>query len=207
MAHALLDLASRFGYLIVFLGVAVESMGIPVPGETSLLVGAVLAAQGHLSAPGVAAAGWAGAVAGDNCGYLIGRRYGARFMALPLLRRVYEPHRVAAAERFFEGHGWTAVFFGRFVALLRILAGPLAGMHRMPWPRFLVANAAGGACWVAAVVTAGILIGNNLDRADRLVSDAGWVALGVVLALLGIAAAVWRRRLRRERRAGDAARS
>lgn len=196
MEHTLLDLVARFGYLVVFLGVGIESMGIPVPGETSLLVGAVLAGRGNLSAIVVALAGLAGAVSGDNLGYWFGRRWGSRIIRLPILRSVYTAERVLAAERIMECRGWIAVFFGRFVALLRILAGPLAGMHRMPWRTFVVANAAGGAVWVGAVVAVGLLIGSNLDHAVTLVRRAGFAALGLVLAA-AIVAAVWQWRRHR----------
>ncbi len=112
MNHTLLDLIQRFGYLFVFLGVGVESLGVPVPGETTLIIGAVFAAQGHLSAPGVAAAAVVGAILGDNTGYYVGHRWGRRLIATRLLRRIYDPRRLAVAEAFFERHGWVAVFFG-----------------------------------------------------------------------------------------------
>jgi membrane protein DedA with SNARE-associated domain len=191
--HALLDLVRHWGYLIVFLGVGIESLGVPAPGETVLLIGAVLAAQGHLDAPGVAIAGVLGAVLGDNIGYWVGRRWGRRLMATRPLRRIYDPRRLAVAERFFERHGWTAVFLGRFIAILRIFAGPLAGLHHMPWRIFLVSNAAGAALWVAAVVTAGLLVGGSLDRLIGLVSKAGYIGLGAAVVVV-VGFAVWRRR-------------
>jgi membrane protein DedA with SNARE-associated domain len=111
---------------------------------------------------------------------------------------------MALADRFFERWGVLAVFFGRFVALLRILAGPLAGIHGMHWPRFLVANAAGGAVWVATITTIGLLIGNNLDRAVSVVSQAGYVGLGAAV-LLVVGAWVWwhATRTRREHALGE----
>jgi membrane protein DedA with SNARE-associated domain len=200
----LLDLVSRFGYGIVFAGVGVESMGVPVPGETALVIGAVLAAQGRLAPWGVALAAWAGAVTGDNIGYFVGRRFGDRLVRLPVLRLVYDQRRIAVADRFFARWGVLAVFFGRFVALLRILAGPLAGIHRMPWTHFVVANAAGGAVWVAAITTIGLLIGNNLDRAVSVVSQAGYIGLGAA-ALLVVGFVAWwhATRARRERALGE----
>jgi membrane protein DedA with SNARE-associated domain len=194
-----LDLSNHLGvfaYLIVFLGVGIESLGVPVPGETSLLVGVFLATQGRLSVPVVALVAWVGAVIGDNLGYAIGRRWGTRLVRLPAVRRVYSPERLQRAEALFERRGWLAVFTGRFIALLRIFAGPLAGIHRMPWPGFFVANATGGALWVAVIVVIGVLIGSNLDRAISLVGRVGYIGLGVavlmVLAYVGVR--VWRRR-------------
>jgi membrane protein DedA with SNARE-associated domain len=142
-------------------------------------------------------------VLGDNAGYWIGRRWGERLLSVGLVRRLYDPRRVALAERFFDRWGWLAVFFGRFVAVLRILAGPLAGLHHMRWRTFLLANAAGGACWVAVITALGLLVGNNLDRAVRLVSRLGYG--GLVLGALVVAAYVaWHfYRRRRERLEGE----
>ncbi|HZS15846.1 MAG TPA: DedA family protein [Candidatus Dormibacteraeota bacterium] len=203
MDQQLLHLVEHLGYLIVFLGVGIESLGVPVPGETALIIGAVLAAQGHLNPAGVAAAGLSGAVLGDNTGYLVGHRWGQRLISARGIRNVYDPRRVAVAERFFERHGWTAVFFGRFVAILRIFAGPLAGLHHMPWTHFLLANAAGGVIWVAAVVTAGLLVGGNLDHLIQLVSRAGYVGLAGVVVLGAVLYGVHRLRRRREMREGE----
>jgi len=201
--QALLDLVQHYGYLIVFLGVGIESLGIPVPGETVLIIGAVLAGHGHLDAAGVAVAGVLGATLGDNTGYYVGRRWGRRLIGTAPLRRIYDPRRLVVAESFFGRHGWTAVFFGRFVAILRIFAGPLAGLHRMPWRTFLLSNAAGAAVWVSAVVTAGLLVGGNLDHIVSLVSRGGYVALGLaVVAVVGLVG--WRvLRGRRELEEGE----
>ncbi len=190
-------LAIKFGYLLPLLGVGAESAGVPVPGEASLLASAVLAGTGRLSAWGVALAGLAGAVLGDNLGYWIGRRFGLRLTRLPGLRCFYTPARLAAAERLFTRRsGFAAIFFARFAAILRIFGGPLAGLHRMPWPRFALANVAGGAVWVGAVVTVGLLLGDNLHRAHALITGAGLA--GLLLAVLVILAVLaWRHRRRR----------
>jgi membrane protein DedA with SNARE-associated domain len=182
--------------------VGIESLGIPVPGETALLVGVFLATQGRLSVVLVALFAWIGAVGGDNIGYQIGRHWGTRLVRVPAIRRLYTPQRLERAEAFFERRGWLAVFGGRFVALLRIFAGPLAGMHRMPWPGFFVANAAGGACWVGAIVVVGVLIGNNLDRAISFVGRAGYIGLAGAVVVVGayVAFRVWRARRDRPRK-------
>jgi membrane protein DedA with SNARE-associated domain len=192
LTQTLLDLAARFGYVVIFFGVGIESMGVPVPGETTLLVGAVLAGHGQLSPYLVGVVGWAGAVIGDNAGYLIGRRFGDRLVSLPGIRRLYRRQHMEAAERFFERRGWLAVFFGRFIAVLRIFAGPLAGIHHMPWPVFVVANAAGAAVWVAVVLTVGLVVGKNIERASGLLTGSGLVGL-VAVILMGISIVAWRR--------------
>ncbi|MGI8847558.1 MAG: DedA family protein [Candidatus Dormibacteria bacterium] len=199
MLQTLMDLATRYGYIVVFLGVGAESMGVPVPGETTLLVGAVLAGHGNLSPWLVGGVGWLGAVVGDNIGYAVGRRWGGRLLRLRFVQRVYRPEHLQRAERFFDKHGWAAVFFGRFVAILRIFAGPLAGLHHMPWTHFVAANAAGAAVWVTTIVIIGLLIGSNLDAAANLVARMGYVGLGLtVVAVISIMAT---RALLRRRRA------
>jgi len=196
----ILDLVARFGYVIVGLGVGIESMGVPVPGETSLVVGAILAAQGRLNLVFVILVAWAGAVIGDNIGYAVGRRWGRRLVRAPGIRRFFDERRLAVAERFFQRRGWLAVFFGRFVALLRIFAGPLAGMNHMRWRTFFIANATGGITWVSAVSAAGYTLGN---RAFTLISRLGYGALGVVVVMAALALWVHVWRGRRERAEGE----
>ena len=159
----------------------IESLGIPVPGETSLLVGVFLATQGRLSVPVVALVAWVGRRARRQPRLRDRPALGHAPGAAARRRTLLQPGAAARAEAFFERRGWLAVFTGRFIALLRIFAGPLAGMHRMPWPGFFVANAAGGATWVAAIVVVGVLIGNNLDRAISLVGRVGYIGLGVAV--------------------------
>lgn len=193
----LTDVATRLGYLLPLAGVGAESAGLPVPGETALLVSAVLAGDGRLAPWGVALAGFTGAVLGDNLGYWAGRRFGLRLARLPVLRRLYTPDRLAAAERLSAGRGaFTAVFLARFAVVLRVLGGPLAGMHRMPWPRFLLANAAGAAVWTGLVVTAGLLIGGNLHRAHALLTWAGLAGLAVAALSVAVMVMLARRRSR-----------
>jgi membrane protein DedA with SNARE-associated domain len=198
--NSLVDHVGAFAYVIVLLGVGIESMGVPVPGETVLIAGALLAARGNLNPALVAACACVGAVTGDNIGYWVGRRWGHRLAGVPGVRRVYDERRMAVAQGFFQRWGVLAVFFGRFVALLRIFAGPLAGMNGMPWPRFFAANLLGGALWVGAVVAAVLLVG---DRAVTLVTRSGYIGLGVVV-VVGAGAWWWhRRRVRREREEGE----
>jgi len=140
-------------YLMVGLVVGVESLGIPLPGEIVLMTAALMSSQGHANPWLVGFSGIAGAVLGDSIGYSIGRKGGQ-----PLLDRLglrfpkhFSRANIATAERSFHRWGMWAVFFGRFVALLRIFAGPLAGVLKMPYAKFLTANALGGIAWAGGI--------------------------------------------------------
>jgi membrane protein DedA with SNARE-associated domain len=139
-----------WGYLAVFLMIGVESIGVPLPGETMLIVASLYAGSTHNLAIGpIAAVAAAGAIVGDNIGYWVGRQGG-----WPLLRR--HGHRVGLDEGklklgryLFLRHGGKVVFFGRFVGILRTYAAALAGANLMPFPRFFVFNASGGIVWAS----------------------------------------------------------
>lgn len=140
-------------YLSVGLIIMIESLGIPMPGELAL-VGATLltlhpdaAVRWEVIAAGAAA----GAIVGDSIGYAIGRRGGQPLFAWAGRKfpKHFGPNHLAAAEKAFDRWGMWAVFVGRFILLLRILAGPLAGALKMPYHRFLIANALGGIVWAA----------------------------------------------------------
>ena len=170
---------------MVFLGVMVESAGVPLPGETILLAAGALAQRGVLDPGGVLLFGFLGAVAGDQLGYWAGRRGGRRFV-LRWGRRVrLTPGRLAAAERFFDRHGGKAVFLARFVAGLRVFGALVAGIGRMRWRTFLLFNALGGAVWASAAVLAGYLLGGSLALAERWAGRAG-----ILLALAAVTAAL-----------------
>jgi membrane protein DedA with SNARE-associated domain len=177
-------------YLVVGGVVGVESLGVPLPGEIILVSAALMASHHDLAVNpvGVGVAAVIGAVVGDSIGYTIGRRFG-----MPLFDRLgrrfpkhFGPGHVALAERLFNRWGVRAVFFGRFIALLRIFAGPLAGALKMPYPRFLVANVSGGICWAggttALVYYAGV-------AAERWMERFSWIAL-VIAVGCGLTAAI-----------------
>lgn len=173
-------------YLIVAAVIGIESLGVPLPGEIVLVSAALLASRHTLdiSPVGVGAAATLGAIVGDTIGYTIGRRYGMSLFER-LGRRFpkhFGPGHVALAKKLFARWGVWAVFVGRFVALLRILAGPLAGALRMAYPKFLAANAAGGLCW-AAGTTAVVYYAGLV--AERWMSRFSWIAL-VVAILVGV---------------------
>jgi membrane protein DedA with SNARE-associated domain len=174
-----------YGYLAVFLVVGMESIGVPVPGETMLIVASVYAGSTHnLSIALIVLVAAAGAIVGDNIGYTVGRQGGWR-----LLRRY--GHRVGIDERrlklgryLFLRHGGKVVFFGRFVSILRTYAAALAGANHMPFPRFFSFNASGGIVW-AAIYGFGYYYAahllKQLNTAFTIVAIA--VAVGVVVGM------------------------
>jgi membrane protein DedA with SNARE-associated domain len=168
-------------YLVVGLVIGVESMGVPLPGETTLIAAALLASQGDVNIYFVIAAAATGAIIGDSVGYFIGRKAG-RSLFERLGRRFhhFSETRIVKAEKYFHKYGVWTVFFGRFVALLRIFAGPMAGMLRMPYPRFLAANAAGGIAWSTTIGVVAYKIGDNADKIFGEVSIWALVAIGIV---------------------------
>jgi membrane-associated protein len=176
-------------YLILFVGVMLENAGIPLPGETALLATAFLssaAGGAHLSLGWVILAAFGGAVIGDNLGYWAGRELarprlanGKRFLFLT-------PERLRKAEGYFAQYGVLTVFFGRFVALLRIAAGPAAGVSGMAWWRFALANAAGAAVWSSVIGSLGYAAGPAWEQLHRWLGWSAWALVGLlVLGVVG----------------------
>jgi membrane protein DedA with SNARE-associated domain len=186
IAGPLNHLIATHGYWVVGAVVAVESMGIPAPGETVLVSAAIYAGTTHgLHIGLVVAAAAAGAIAGDNAGFLLGRRYGAAaLLKYGYLVRV-DSRRMKLGQYLFNQHGGKVVFFGRFVAVLRALAAPLAGITLMRWRRFLVFNAAGGIVWSVAYGFAAFSLGEHVHRLTRPAAVVALVAgtLAVILCL------------------------
>jgi membrane protein DedA with SNARE-associated domain len=141
----------QHGLILLFLAVAIESAGVPVPGETALIAAAVLAREGHYSLFWVIVIAAVGAIVGDNAGYWLGRLGGRKLLDRWSITRRHAEKVLPPAERFFQKHGAKTVFFGRFVALLRVTSAWLAGISHMPWWRFLLWNAAGGIVWAAGI--------------------------------------------------------
>lgn len=193
--HVILNLVATYGYIVVALVVMAESAGLPLPGETSLLVAGAIAATGKLALPGVIIAAALGAIVGDTAGYWIGRTSGLR-----LLRRYgrlvrFDERKLAQAEAFFERHGEKTVFLGRFVPVGRIFSAVLAGVSQMRYGRFLLWNATGGIVWAALMGTLGFLFGHQLPLIERLVSQFGFGLLGALIVFVALRVAWSRRRL------------
>jgi membrane protein DedA with SNARE-associated domain len=178
-ARALTDLVDGYGYWVVALGVAIESSGIPFPGETVLVVAATYAGTtGHLELGWIIGAAAVGAIVGDNLGFIAGREGGFR-----LARRYgqlvrLDERRLKLGVWLFRKYGAVVVFFGRFVAVLRAWAAFLAGTNRMPWGRFLIANAAGGIVWSAVVACLAFRFG---EAATRVAGFVGWICMGLAV--------------------------
>lgn len=174
-------------YLVVGVVIGLESLGIPLPGEIALVSAALLASRHTLdiNPVGVAAAATAGAIIGDTIGYSVGHRYGMSLFER-LGRRFpkhFGPGHVALAKQLFTRWGVWAVFFGRFIALLRIFAGPLAGALKMPYRKFLAANATGAIVWAGGTTAVVYYLGL---AAEKWLARFSWVAL-VLAVLVGVA--------------------
>lgn len=180
------DLIATYGYAIVFAIVAAESIGIPVPGETTLSLAAIYAGATHrLNIAGVIGAAALGAIIGDNVGYALGRIGGYR-----LLRRYghyvrVNEHRLKIGRYLFDRHGGKVIFFGRFVSILRTYAAFLAGTMKMEWRRFLAFNTVAVVIWAVLVGLAFYYFGSALQALQTPIDIViGVVALAVVLAVL-----------------------
>jgi membrane protein DedA with SNARE-associated domain len=187
---ALVDIPPNVGYTVVFALIAVETMGIPVPGETALIGAALLAHDGQLDIVWLIAIAAAAAIIGDNVGFAIGRKGGRKLFARP---GPFHHHRMKVLEHgepFFARHGPKAVFLGRWVSGLRIASAWLAGMNKMDWPTFLFWNALGGIAWAVSIGLGVYFLGHV---AEQVISTAGpAAAVAGVLAL--VAFLVWRHR-------------
>jgi membrane-associated protein len=180
---SLVDVAQTIGLPLLFVLIAIETMGIPVPGETALITAAVVAGRGDLSIEAVIAVAATAAIVGDNVGFALGRHLGRRVLRAPGPFLLHRLRVLDVGEPFFERHGAKAVFLGRWVTGLRITSAWLAGANRMSWPRFLPYNAAGGIAWAASVGLACYFLGR---RAESAIHAVGLAALAVtVSAVLG----------------------
>jgi membrane protein DedA with SNARE-associated domain len=181
-----------YGAVLVVVGV--ESLGVPLPGEIVLMSAALLASQGYIDPSIVWVAGAAGAIIGDSIGYSLGHHYGYK-----LLDRLAQwfPHHIntrtiSLAQKVFHLHGIKVVFLGRFIAILRIFAGPLSGILKLPYPKFLLANALGGIVWSGLAVWAVYFLGIVAEHWFKRLS---WIALGMALIIGTVVSLIFRRRM------------
>lgn len=210
MAQSLLELlrdfVAQYGYWAVGITLLLENAGIPVPGETVLLLASFTAYSSHeLSLPWVIVVAICAATIGDNLGFLIGNRGGR-----PFLDRYQSTFRISSAviergERLFARYGSATVFFARFLFGLRIIAGPLAGVLRMPWKRFAIWNVLGAAVWVTVISTIGYKFGQHWEKVVALLERLN-LAAAIVALVVGLVAWVWHRRFQ-ARKNSDSSRS
>jgi membrane-associated protein len=187
---ALIQIPANLGYLALAGLVGVESMGVPVPGETALITAGVLARDGQFNITAVIAVAAGAAIIGDNIGYLIGRVGGRRLLEHPGPLESHRRNLIEKGEPFFARHGPKAVFLGRWFAGLRIAAAWLAGVNRMHWAVFLFWNALGGIAWATSVGLAAYALG---PAAGTLIKTVGLVGIAVIV-VLGAVTFLWRRR-------------
>jgi membrane protein DedA with SNARE-associated domain len=171
------------GYPLLFLLVMSEAGGVPIPGETALITAAVLASKGKLNIELVILLAAAGAIVGDNLGYLIGRKGGRWLLERPGAFHRQRLQVLRVGEPFFETHGPKAVFFGRFLLGLRVWASWLAGATRMRWRVFALWNALGGITWATCVGLIAYFLGQSASNVIETFGIYGLVA--VVLAIVG----------------------
>lgn len=186
MPTLLSSLLIPYGYVFVFSLILLESAGLPLPGETLLVLAAVYAASGRLSILGVILSAALGAILGDMGGYWIGRRGGNALLKRISGRRYHE--HISKGRTFFDRYGAGAVFLARFVPVVRVVGANLAGMTEMPFSTFTVFNAAGGLTWAITMGSLGYFFGNNLPYLDSLLRKLG---VGLVITIGLIATAIW----------------
>jgi membrane protein DedA with SNARE-associated domain len=196
--HKLEPALDKYGYAAVFGLVLIEDFGVPVPGETVLILAAVYAGAGRLNVLLVGLLAFVAAIIGDNIGFAIGH-FGGRRLVERYGRYIFlTPERLSRATRFFERHGGKVIVVARFVEGLRQANGIIAGISGMHWARFVAFNALGAALWVAAWISVGYFSGSHIDsiyREARRYDSYLAIALGVVLVAY-LARALQRRRRR-----------
>ncbi len=187
-ADFVLRFLTDYGYAALFFGIMLENAGIPLPGETALVMSGFLSSvEGGqvFSLWMVILVAFSGAVIGDNLGFLLGREVLRKRMAVGKGFLFVTPERVLKAESYFDRYGVLTIFFARFVALLRIVGGPAAGVSAMPWRRFLIANACGAAVWSTVFGVLGHVAGNLWPVIHKWLGRGSWVIVGgIVLGII-----------------------
>src|SRR2546428_11670796 len=187
-----------YGYWAVFFGVMLENAGVPVPGETILLVAGYFASTGLFRIPLVMLVAATGAVIGDNIGFAIGHHYGRGFLLRVGRFFFLTPKRIEHMENYFKIHGNKTILVARFITGLRVFAGLLAGASRMRWRVFVVYNVAGAVLWSVVITLLGYLFGQSLPLLVKWVGRTGTILL---IAAVVSAIIVWR--IRKHRKSND----
>ncbi|HUO70882.1 MAG TPA: DedA family protein [Solirubrobacteraceae bacterium] len=190
---AIFSISSNLGYLLPAV-IGLESMGVPSPGETALVLAAVLASQGKLNIWLVILIGVTSAIIGDNIGYFLGRKVGREVLEAPGPLQHRRKSAIAAGDKFFERHGPKAVFIGRWIALIRVATAWLAGINHMPFRQFFVWNALGGITWGVAFGLAGYFGGQAAANVITRFGAYGAVALAVLFVAAWVVVKIRERR-------------
>jgi membrane protein DedA with SNARE-associated domain len=185
----------HYGLFLLFALIAIESAGIPIPGETALVVAGFLASQGHWSIGWVIVVAAAAAIVGYNIGYWLGRVGGRKLLERWELTRRYAERALPPSERFFRRHGGKTVFLGRFIAFLRVTAAWLAGISRMHWWEFAAWNAAGGIVWATAVGLVAYYFGKAAADAIGRYGFYAAIVLIVLAVLAFVGMRIWKKRM------------
>lgn len=194
--HIIEQALVQWGYWVVLAGLFGESMGLPLPGETVLLFAAFLSHKSnHLQLAWIILLGIAGAIAGDNLGFFLGRLWGPGLLRW-LSNTLGMKEDIAAAKDLILRHGPVTVFWARFIIVFRTIAGPTAGMLGMDWTRFLLFNALGGAVWVTGIALFGYAFASKFHSLIEYFGKVTWI---VALAVFIVGALLWRRQKKRVR--------
>lgn len=190
-SHSVDSWLSTYGYLVVFVLVMVESLGVPVPGETAVIAAALYAGSTHkLEIWWIVVVAAAAAIIGDNIGFTIGRYGGAKLLLRYGSKIHLDERRLKVGIWVFRRHGGKVVFWGRFVSILRTYAAFLAGTNQMHWRRFLVFNAAGGIIWATIYGVAYYEFGASLKKLNTTID----IVIGAATTLILVGFAIWTKR-------------
>jgi membrane protein DedA with SNARE-associated domain len=197
---------AAYGYPVLFLGVMLENAGIPVPGETAVLVAGFLCSPAggeSFRLEWVMLVTVVAAILGDNLGFWLGRRYARSWLQQGKRFLFLTPRTLKLAEGYFDRFGVWTIFFARFITGIRVVGAMAAGTAGMKWPRFLAANAAGAAAWAVVMTLLGFFFGHTFHLLHKWIGWSGIIALVVFfLASIGVFAY---RRYRRRSREGESA--
>lgn len=185
------ELARQYGYLAIFMGILLENLGIPLPGETITIVGGFLAGSGELNYWFVLASAAIGAFLGGILGYYIGKSGGWKLMVgISKLLRIQEV-RLEEMKSKFSDNAVKAVFFGRFIAIFRIFANPMAGVVEMPFGQFLAVNFAGSVAWASLITTLAFFVGRIVSLEQLLAWVSKFAILALLIAISVVAIPIW----------------
>jgi membrane protein DedA with SNARE-associated domain len=196
--HFLEGALHDYGYIIVFLAICIESMGVPFPGETMLLIASAYAANsGQLDIIGVIGSAAGGAIVGDSLGYWIGREGGRKLIRSYGKFVGLTDERYKKAQDYLKKHGGKAVFFGRFVSIARTWIALLVGAHHLNYVQFLIYNILGGVVWATIYGSLGYVFGQNLPLLEKWIKGVGLTVTALVL--IGVVYLLYMRKKRKKR--------